>query len=117
MTRVKWEHRSEETIHNTKNTIHNLKVSYQVREKVIILFDYYTTIVYKDKYVGKNRKGLKMLTPTQMLQRQPIALVQVKAGSTSENLLNKIRQIMYSLCWEKEVTWKVYNNIMNSIKL
>ena len=98
MTRVKWEHKSEETIHNTKNTIHNLNVmSYQLREKVIILFDDYTTIVYKDKYEAKNRKGLKMLTPTQMLQRQPITLAQVKAGNTSENLFNKIRQIMYSL--------------------
>ena len=51
-----------------------------------------------------------------MLQRLPIALAQVKAGNTSENLLNKIRQITYSLYQEK-VTKKVYNNIMNSIKL
>ena len=29
-----------------------------------------------------------------MLQRLPIALGQVKAGNTSENLLNKIRQII-----------------------
>ena len=92
-------------------------MSCQVREKVIILFDDYTTIVYKDKYEAKKRKGLKMLPPTQMLQRQPITLAQVKAGNTSENLFNKIRQIMYSLYWEKEVTWKVYSNIMNSIKL
>ena len=33
-------------------------------------------------------KGIKILTPIQMLQRLPIALTQVKAGSTSENLLN-----------------------------
>ena len=32
-----------------------------------------------------------------MLQRLPIALAQVKASITSENLLNKIRQIIYSL--------------------
>ena len=32
-----------------------------------------------------------------MLQRLPITLAQVKAGNTSENLLNEIRQIMYSL--------------------
>ena len=30
-----------------------------------------------------------------MLQRLPIALAQVKAGNTSENLLNKMRQIIY----------------------
>ena len=32
-----------------------------------------------------------------MLQRLPITLAQVKAGYTSENLLNEIRQIIYSL--------------------
>ena len=32
--------------------------------------------------------NLKLLTPKQMLQRLPIALAQVKAGNTSENLLN-----------------------------
>ena len=52
-----------------------------------------------------------------MLQRLPAALAQVNAGNTSENLLNEIRQIIYSLYWAKEITKKVYNNIMNSIKL
>ena len=52
-----------------------------------------------------------------MLQRLPIDLAKVKAGNTSENLLNEIRQIIYSLYQEKEVTNKVYNNIMNSVKL
>ena len=42
-------------------------------------------------------KGIKILTPKQMLQRLPIVLVQVKAGNTSENVLNEIRQIIYSL--------------------
>ena len=48
-----------------------------------------------------------------MLQRLPIALAQVKAGNTFENLLNEIRQIIYSLYRQKETTKKVYNNIMN----
>ena len=52
-----------------------------------------------------------------MLQRLPIALAQVKAGNKSENLLNEIKQIMYSLHQAKEITKKVYNNIMNSIKV
>ena len=51
-----------------------------------------------------------------MIQRLPIALAQVKASNTSENLLNEIRQMIYSLYWVKEITKKVYNNIMNSIK-
>ena len=52
-----------------------------------------------------------------MLQRLPITLAQVKAGNTSENLLSEIRQIIYSLYQAKEITKKVFNNIMNSIKL
>ena len=57
--------------------------------------------------------GLKILTPKQMLQRLPIALAQVKAGNNSESLLNEIRQIVYSLYESKEITKKVYNNIIN----
>ena len=45
----------------------------------------------------QNDNGIKILTPKQLFQRLPIALTQVKAGNTSENLLNEIRQIMYSL--------------------
>ena len=60
--------------------------------------------------------NLKILSPKQMLQRFPIAHAQVKAGNTSENLLNEIRQIVYSLYRAKEITKKVYNNVMNSIK-
>ena len=52
-----------------------------------------------------------------MLQRLPIAFAQVKAGNTSENLLNEIRLIIYSLYWAKEINKNVYSNIMNSIKL
>ena len=40
-------------------------------------------------------KGIEILTAKQMLQRLPIALVQVKEGNTSENLLNEIRQLIY----------------------
>ena len=52
-----------------------------------------------------------------MLKRLPIALVQVKAVSTSENLLNEIHQIIYSLHRVKEITKQIYNNIMSSTKL
>ena len=57
----------------------------------------------------------KILTPKQMLQRLPIALAQVKAGNNSESLLNEIRQIVYSLYQSKQITKKVYNNIIKSI--
>ena len=58
-----------------------------------------------------------MLSPKQMLQRLPTALAKVKAVNTSGNLLNEIRQIIYSLYQAKEITKKVQNNIMNAIKL
>ena len=65
----------------------------------------------------KQGKGLKILTPKQMLQRLPISLAQVKAGNTSENLLNETRQIIYSLYQAKEITKNVNKNKTNSIKL
>ena len=50
-----------------------------------------------------------------MLQRLPTALAQVKAGNNSQNLLNEIRQIIYSLYQSKETTKKLYNNLMKSL--
>ena len=63
---------------------------------------------YKAKLneIEQGRTRLKILTPKQMLQRLPIALAQVKAGSNSENSLNEIRQIVYSLYQSKEITKK-----------
>ena len=81
------------------------------------MFNDYTKTVYEAKYKTKYGKVLKMLSPKQMLQRLPRALAQVKASNTSENLLNEVRQIIYNLYQEKEVTKKVYNNMINSIKL
>ena len=52
-----------------------------------------------------------------MLHRLRIALVQVNASKTSENLVDEIRQIIYSLYWAKEITERVYNIIMNSVKV
>ena len=37
-----------------------------------------------------------LLTSTEMLERLPIALAQLKAGNAFEKLPNEIRQIMYS---------------------
>ena len=47
-----------------------------------------------------------------MLQILAIALTQVKAGKTSENLLNEIRQIIYFLYRAKEITKNVYDNVI-----
>ena len=41
----------------------------------------------------------------------------LKAGNTSENLLNEIHQTIHSLYQVNKITKQVYNNIMNSIQL
>ena len=67
------------------------------------MFDNYSRIV--SEAICKTKEGLKFLTPKQILQRFPIALSQEKAGNTSENLqIIEIRQIIYSLYREKEIT-------------
>ena len=52
-----------------------------------------------------------------MFQRLPIALAQVKVGNTSKKVLNERRKIIYYLYRTKEITKKVYNNVMNSISI
>ena len=52
-----------------------------------------------------------------MLKRLPIALAQIRAGNNSESLLNEIRQIVYSLYRSIEITKKLYNSIIKSIKV
>ena len=65
--------------------------------------------------LNTDNSKLRILTPKQMLQRLTIALAQAKAGNNSENLLNEIRQIIYSLYQSKEITKKVYHNLMKSL--
>ena len=70
------------------------------------MFDDYSRIVSEVKCKTKYGEGLKILNPKQMLQRLPIALPQVKAGNTSETLLNEIRQIIYSFIDQKKLLGK-----------
>ena len=70
--------------------------------------------------ISNNRekgKGLKILTPKQILQGLPRTVAQVKAKDTCENFLKEILQIIFYLYQAKEVTKKVYDNIIHSIKL
>ena len=89
---------------------------YKARNEAIKLFDDYSSMISEVKHEATKGTRLKILIPKQMLQRLPIALAQVKAGNNSENLLNEIRQIVYSLYQSKEITKKVYNNIIKSIQ-
>ena len=77
----------------------------------------YSSMILEAKRLAKQGTGLKILTPKQMLQRLPIVLAQIKASNNSEGLLNEIRQIVYSLYQSKEITKKLYNNIIKSIKV
>ena len=106
------DHKSDKQLY----TIKNVKNLYDSWQKNIDLLNSYSKIrseaLYKSKQSETKGKGLKILTPKQMLQRLPIALTQVKAGNNSEKLLNEIRQIIYSLYQSKKITKKVYDNLM-----
>ena len=60
-------------------------------------------------------KGLKILTPNQMLSRLLITLAQLKAGNDSEKLKNETRQLLYSLYRSKNMTKQVCNNLIKYI--
>ena len=91
---------------------------FKIKKKNIIdFFRDQSFLLSEAKYKAKYGEGLKTLSPKQMLQRLPVAVAQVKEGNTSENLLNEIRKIIYFLYRGKETIKKVYNNIMNSIRL
>ena len=105
---------------NQKRTLANINVFYNARDNAIQFIRDYGGMILEAKeqaLIEQYGKGIKILTPNQMLKRLPIALAQVKACNNSESLLNEIRQIVYSLYRSKEITKKVYNNIINSIKV
>ena len=64
---------------------------------------------------NQERKGLKILTPNQMLSRLTISLGQLEAGNNSNKLKNEIRQLLYSLYCSKNMTKQVYNNLIKHI--
>ena len=84
-----------------ENSIKKIKTLYKSGEKVIKLFNDYSKTVPEAKYKTTYGDRLKIL----------------KAGNTSENLPKEIKQITCSLYRAKEITKKVYNNIMNSLKV
>ena len=82
------------------------------------MFNDYARNMSRNIYDTKEKgTGLKILTHKQMLQRLPIAVTQIKAGNNSQSLLNEIRQNVYSLYKSKEITKKVYNDTLQSIKV
>ena len=102
------------------DVLNNVTEFVKGREMVLTAFKSGIFQVSKESQEGKGAnegERIKILTPNQMLKRLPIVLAQVKAGNNSKILLNEIGQIVYSLYRSKEITKKVYNNIINSIKV
>ena len=60
-------------------------------------------------------KGLKILTPNQMLSTLPISSAQLNAGNNSEKLKNEIRQLLYSLYRSKKLTKQLYKSLIDII--
>ena len=111
--------RSQEKEREKEIVLQNLYNFFEGREKILEAFES-KILQIKSKGSGilnPDHSKLKILSPKQMLQRLPIALAQVKAGNNSEVLLNEIRQIVYSLYKSKQITKKVYNNIIKSINV
>ena len=102
-----------------KKTLANIDMLYNARNEAIKFIEDYGPTILEAKKLAREQEGtgLKIVTPNQMLKRLPIALALVKAGNNLDSLLNEIRQIIYSLYRSKEITKKVYNNIINSIKV
>ena len=71
--------------------------------------------MFKFNKQNQEGKGIKILTPNQMLSRLPISLAQLQAGNNSEKLKNEIRQLLYSLYRSKNMTKQVYNNLIKPI--
>ena len=99
-----------------KYTLKTVLNFYVGREMILSAFKS-KIFLKKSQSTGLNidHSTLKILTPKQMLQRLPIALAKVKAGNNSESLLNEVRQIVYSLYQSKQITKKVYSNLIRSL--
>ena len=68
-----------------------------------------------DKKSPTEGKGLKILTPNQMLSGLPITLTQLKAGNNYEKLKNEIRQLLYSLYRSKKLTKQLCKSLIDII--
>ena len=98
--------------------IDNIAIFYNLWEEVIEFFKDYYRILNNAWCNTKFGNQVKMLTPKQVLQKLPIALVQVKAVNTSQNLLNEICQLIYSLYQANtKIAKKVFNKWSYNTKM
>ena len=72
-------------------------------------------IIKNDRNKEKQGKGLKTITPKQMLSCLPILLAQIRAGNNSAKLKNEITQLLYLLYRSKKISKAVYNNLITTM--
>ena len=99
---------------NLKEEIKNLskkEIKIKNPDKIVEIVE----MILKFNKQNQEGKGLKSLTPNQMLSRLPIALAQLEPINNSEKLKNEIRQLLYSHYHSKHMTKQVYNNLINYI--
>ena len=59
-------------------------------------------------------KGLKILSPYQMLCTLTICLAQLKAANNSQKLINEIMQLLHSLYCSKTLIKTIFNHSINA---
>ena len=72
---------------NTENIIEDFEKKINIVERIL----------YFNQLEQQKEKGLKILTPNQMLSSLPITLTQLNAGNNSEKLRNETRQLLHFL--------------------
>ena len=114
--------RNEDRVYFTKEMLNKMKkvienvpenktFNIEENKKIINIAE---SILYFNQQ-NQAEKGLKILTPKQMLSRLPIILAQLKAGNNSEKLKNEIRQLLHSLYRSKELTKQLYKSLIDII--
>ena len=117
MTEIK-KVRRDNLLPESKISRKNIEKIFEARQAGNDFYDGFTARASEARHQSRQKsEGLKILTPKQMLQRLLIALVQIKACNNSQSLLNEVGKIVYSWYQLKEITKKVYNNIIKSMKL
>ena len=60
----------------------------------------------------KQEIGIKILTPSKLLNRLPVLLAQMKAENNSNKMINEIRQKLSLFHQQNEIAKKLCNNLI-----
>ena len=103
-------------LRNFKEEIEDMSEKEKESEKPYKTVNIVEEILEFDEQKQKQEgKGLKSLTPSQMLSRLPISLAQLKAGINSEKVKNEIRQLLYFLYRSKRLTKQIHKSFIDII--